>query len=268
MQRFEACLYPRHDKSTTYVTFCHVACLRAVAGLQSDMPDRPIVAVCEDDADIRELLAAYLAAQGFVVETATDAVALDSVLANTKVSLVVLDWMLPGENGLSVCRRLSAGKGPPVIMLTARDEDGDRVAGLDGGADDYVSKPFNPRVLLSRINAVLRRGGAQVDGDVLRVADLTIDPDARRVMLDERDVALTASEYDLLLCFVRAPQRVLSRDQLLDATRGRTADMFDRTIDMQVSRLRRRLEESGSEVAVLIRTVRNAGYILAASTRR
>jgi len=167
-----------------------------------------------------------------------------------------------------VCRRLSAGKGPPVIMLTARDEDGDRVAGLDGGADDYVSKPFNPRVLLSRINAVLRRGGAQVDGDVLRVADLTIDPDARRVMLDERDVALTASEYDLLLCFVRAPQRVLSRDQLLDATRGRTADMFDRTIDMQVSRLRRRLEESGSEVAVLIRTVRNAGYILAASTRR
>lgn len=232
------------------------------------MAGAPIVAVCEDDADIRELLAAYLAVQGFAVETAGDAKALDRVLANVKVSLVVLDWMLPGENGLSICRRLRASGGPPVIMLTARDEDGDRVAGLDGGADDYVSKPFNPRVLMSRINAVLRRGGATVASDTLTVADLMIDLEARRVTRCDCEIAMTAAEYDLLLCFARAPQRVLSRDQLLDATRGRTADLFDRTIDMQVSRLRRRLDEAGSEVAGLIRTVRNAGYMLAAPARQ
>ncbi|MES3084063.1 response regulator transcription factor [Sphingomonas faeni] len=232
------------------------------------MAGPPIVAVCEDDADIRELLAAYLTAQGFSVETAGDAKALDRVLARIKVSLVVLDWMLPGENGLSICRRLRANGGPPVIMLTARDEDGDRVAGLDGGADDYVSKPFNPRVLLSRVNAVLRRAGATVAIDTLTVADLVIDPDGRQVTLRGCEIALTAAEYDLLLCFARAPQRVLSRNQLLDATRGRTADLFDRTIDMQVSRLRRRLDEAGSDVAGLIRTVRNAGYMLAAPARQ
>lgn len=232
------------------------------------MAGPPIVAVCEDDADIRELLAAYLTAQGFAVETAGDAKALDRVLASVKVSLLVLDWMLPGEDGLSICRRLRASGGPPVIMLTARDEDGDRVAGLDGGADDYVSKPFNPRVLLSRINAVLRRGGMIVASDMLTIADLMIDPEARRVTLYDCEIAMTAAEYDLLLCFARAPQRVLSRDQLLDATRGRTADLFDRTIDMQVSRLRRRLGEAGSDVAGLIRTVRNAGYMLAAPARQ
>lgn len=231
------------------------------------MPDQPLIAVCEDDADIRELLAAFLAANGFAVATARDGAALDAVLAQRTVALVVLDWMLPGEDGLSICRRLQAGGGPPVVMLTARDEDGDRIAGLDGGADDYVSKPFNPQVLLARIRAVLRRG-APVEGERLILADLAIDPAARRVLIGDAELSLTAAEFDLLLSFAQAPQRVLSRERLLDLTRGRAADAFDRSIDMQVSRLRRRLEEAGSEAAGLIRTVRNAGYILAAAVRR
>lgn len=231
------------------------------------MPDRPLIAVCEDDADIRELLAAFLAMNGFAVVTARDGAALDAVLAQRTVALVVLDWMLPGEDGLSICRRIRAGGGPPVVMLTARDEDGDRIAGLDGGADDYVSKPFNPQVLLARIRAVLRRG-APIEGERLILADLAIDPAARRVHVGDAELSLTAAEFDLLLSFAHAPQRVLSRDRLLDLTRGRTVDAFDRSIDMQVSRLRRRLEEAGSEVAGLIRTVRNAGYILAAAVRR
>lgn len=233
------------------------------------MVDKPVIAICEDDADIRELLAAYLVASDFAVATAGDAAALDAILAASPVSLVILDWMLPGENGLAICRRLRVAGGPPVIMLTARDEDADRVAGLDGGADDYVSKPFNPRVLLSRVNAVLRRGGAIAATEKLEVADLTIEVDARQVTVASgADVLLTGAEFDLLLCFARAPQRVLSRDHLLDLTRGRVADVFDRTIDMQVSRLRRRLDEAGSEAGKLIRTVRNAGYMLAAPVRR
>lgn len=231
------------------------------------MPDRPLIAVCEDDADIRELLAAFLAANGFAVATARDGAALDAVLAQRTVALVVLDWMLPGEDGLSLCRRIRAGGGPPVVMLTARAEDGDRIAGLDGGADDYVSKPFNPQVLLARIRAVLRRG-ASVEGERLILADLAIDPAARRVLIGDAELSLTAAEFDLLLSFAQAPQRVLSRERLLDLTRGRAADAFDRSIDMQVSRLRRRLEEAGSEAAGLIRTVRNAGYILAAAVCR
>lgn len=231
------------------------------------MPDQPLIAVCEDDADIRELLAAFLAANGFVVATARDGAALDAVLAQRRVALVVLDWMLPGEDGLSICRRIRSGGGPPVVMLTARDEDGDRIAGLDGGADDYVSKPFNPQVLLARIRAVLRRG-APIESERLILADLAIDPAARRLLVGDAELLLTAAEFDLLLSFAQAPQRVLSRDRLLDMTRGRAADAFDRSIDMQVSRLRRRLEEAGSEVAGLIRTVRNAGYILAVAVRR
>lgn len=229
----------------------------------------PVIAVCEDDADIRELLAAFLTANGFTVETAGDTQGLDAILARRPTSLIILDWMLPGESGFDACRRLRAAGAPPVILLTARDEDGDRIAGLDGGADDYVSKPFNPAVLLARVRAVLRRGGIGTLGETLALADLTIDVEARAVTVARESVLpLSSAEFDLLLCFVRAPQRVLSRDQLLDSTRGRTADLFDRTIDMQVSRLRRRLEESGSEVASLIRTVRNAGYMLATTVRR
>lgn len=155
-------------------------------------------------------------------------------------------------------------------MLTAKDEDVDRVLGLEVGADDYVSKPFNPSVLLARIRAVLRRtrpGAAEVAAGLLTFSDLVVDTGRRSAAVAGRELVLTAAEFDLLLCFLTRPQRVLSREQLLDWTRGRTAAVFDRTIDVQLSRLRRKLEEGGSGVADLLKTVRSADYILAAPVR-
>ena len=237
------------------------------------MTDAGTILLVEDDPEIRNLLAAYLEGEGFRVAALDGGPALDKALAHGPApSLVILDWMLPGEDGLSICRRLRAAGGPPIIMLTAKDEDIDRVLGLEMGADDYVSKPFSPRVLLARIRAVLRRAGGvpeaapEATPERLRVADLVVALASRSVTVvgQAAEVPLTSAEYDLLHCFVTRPQRVLSRDQLLDWTRGRTADTFDRTIDVQVSRLRHKLEASGSGVAALIKTVRNAGYILAA----
>jgi two-component system, OmpR family, response regulator len=233
------------------------------------MEDGLLIAIVEDDPEIRVLLSSLLVGEGYRTIVADGGVALDAHVAQGLApDLVLLDWMLPGEDGLSICQRLRVQGGPPVIMLTAKDDDIDRILGLEIGADDYVTKPFNPRVLLAHIRAVLRRiSGANTptveSGRRLRVADLVIDPPARRVVLeDDREVALTGAEFDLLLCFVDRPQRVLSREQLLDWTRGRVADVFDRTIDVQISRLRRRLEESGSAIGSSIKTVRNAGYIL------
>ena len=232
------------------------------------------ITLVEDDPEIAALLAEFLTREGFQVDTADCAAALDRRVRQPPVpDLVVLDWMLPGEDGLSICRRLHGAGGPPVIMLTARDEDIDRVLALEMGADDYVAKPFNPRVLLARIRAVLRRVGPKAASEPapvrLRVAHLVVDLAGRRVLTghDERELQLTGAEFDLLHCFVTHPQRVLSRDQLLDWTRGRVADMFDRTIDVQVSRLRRRLDDGGSGATDLVRTVRNAGYILAVPVR-
>ncbi|MGU3666520.1 response regulator [Methylobacterium sp. A49B] len=239
------------------------------------MHEGTTIAVVEDDPDIRTLLADYLEGEGFRVVALDGGASLDRLLASgTLPDLIVLDWMLPGEDGLSICRRLRDANGPPVVMLTAKDEDIDRVLGLEMGADDYVSKPFNPRVLLARIRAVLRRangGGsaAEPGPETLSVADLVINLAARTVTTGApaTEVPLTSAEYDLLHCFVTRPQRVLSRDQLLDWTRGRTADAFDRTIDVQVSRLRHRLDAAGSSAAGLLKTVRNAGYILAAAVK-
>jgi len=236
------------------------------------MTDGTTIALVEDDPEIRALLASYLEGEGFHVIALDGGAGLDRVLGTGQApDLIVLDWMLPGEDGLSICRRLRAAGGPPIVMLTAKDEDIDRVLGLEMGADDYVSKPFNPRVLLARIRAVLRRTSAAAPAvesgpKTLSVADLAINLAARTVTTGEPaiEIPLTGAEYDLLHCFVTRPQRVLSRDQLLDWTRGRTADAFDRTIDVQVSRLRHRLDASGSAAAGLIKTVRNAGYILAA----
>ncbi|TXM70767.1 response regulator [Methylobacterium sp. WL12] len=241
------------------------------------MPDSITIAIVEDDDDIRIQLTGYLEGEGFRVVGVDGGAGLDRLLAaGPAPDLIVLDWMLPGEDGLSICRRLRAASGPPIVMLTAKDEDIDRVLGLEMGADDYVSKPFNPRVLLARIRAVLRRSqrtGAPASEDaaeMLGVVDLVIDLAARRVTVGEArtEIPLTSAEYDLLHCFVTRPQRVLSRDQLLDWTRGRTADAFDRTIDVQVSRLRHKLDASGSAAAALLKTVRNAGYILAAPVGR
>ncbi|TNC12920.1 response regulator transcription factor [Methylobacterium terricola] len=239
------------------------------------MTDGIIIAIVEDDDDIRSQLAAYLEDEGFRVVSLDGGASLDRLLAaGPRPSLVVLDWMLPGEDGLSICRRLREAGGPPVVMLTAKDEDIDRVLGLEMGADDYVSKPFSPRVLLARIRAVLRRAGggnaaAGTAPERLSVADLVVDLAARTVTTGApgTEIPLTSAEYDLLHCFVTRPQRVLSRDQLLDWTRGRTADAYDRTIDVQVSRLRHKLDAAGSQAAGQIKTVRNAGYILAAPVR-
>ena len=241
------------------------------------MTECPTIDIVEDDADIRIQLVAYLEGEGLRVAGLDGGAGLDRHLATGPApDLIVLDWMLPGEDGLSICRRLREAGGPPVVMLTAKDEDIDRVLGLEMGADDYVSKPFNPRVLLARIRAVLRRtqGAAAQPADAapetLAVADLVVDLAARGVTVGEAaaEIPLTSAEYDLLHCFITRPQRVLSRDQLLDWTRGRTADAFDRTIDVQVSRLRHKLDASGSSLAPLLKTVRSAGYILAAPTRR
>jgi two-component system, OmpR family, response regulator len=240
------------------------------------MHEGTTIAVVEDDPDIRTLLAGYLEGEGFRIVALDGGASLDRLLASGTVpDLIVLDWMLPGEDGLSICRRLRDANGPPVVMLTAKDEDIDRVLGLEMGADDYVSKPFNPRVLLARIRAVLRRvnaagaPAAEPGPETLSVADLVINLAARTVTsgTPAAEIPLTSAEYDLLHCFVTRPQRVLSRDQLLDWTRGRTADAFDRTIDVQVSRLRHRLDAAGSSAAGLLKTVRNAGYILAAAVK-
>lgn len=230
--------------------------------------------IVEDDAEIRSLLAGFLATEGYCTVAVDCGAALDRAMAlEPAPDLIVLDWMLPGEDGLSICRRLrvSSKISVPILMLTAKDEDIDRILGLEMGADDYVSKPFNPRVLLAHIRALLRRTSLDASpraeaGGSLKVADLVVDPLARRVLVgaESREIAMTGAEFDILLCFVTRPQRVLSREQLLDWTRGRVADVFDRTIDVQVSRLRKRLEENGSTLSGLLKTVRNAGYILSA----
>ena len=238
------------------------------------------ITVVEDDLEIQCLLADFLRREGFVVDVANDVASYDALAAEgSSPDLVVLDWMLPGEDGLSLCRRLHSADGPAVIMLTAKAEDVDRIVGLEIGADEYVTKPFSPRVLLAHIRAVLRRtrpsvrevGGidAAAASTRLAVGDLLVDLDARIVVraVDGAEVSLTSAEFELLQCFVARPQRVLSREQLLDWTRGRVADVFDRTIDVQVSRLRRKLQDGGSAASDHLRTVRNAGYILAASVR-
>ncbi|WP_425086459.1 response regulator [Zavarzinia compransoris] len=224
------------------------------------------ILLVEDDPEIRMLLTGFLHREGFAVAAAADAVAMDAQLARARPALMVLDLMLPGEDGLSICRRLSGTCGFPIIMLTAKGEDVDRIVGLELGADDYLPKPFNPRELLARIRAVLRRGERQAPvpaGRRLRVGALTVDLDGRQAEAgDGARVPLTSAEFDLLACLVEHPRRVLSRDQLLDWTRGRGADPFDRTIDVGISRLRRKLEAVAPEVAQGITTVRNGGYIL------
>jgi two-component system OmpR family response regulator len=223
----------------------------------------------EDDRDIRMLLADFLVREGFAVEVAEDGAAVDRVLARTRPDLVILDLMLPGEDGLSICRRLRARGAVPIIMLTAKNDDVDRIVGLELGADDYLGKPFNPRELLARIRAILRRvertAPAATPQRRRSFAGFVVDLDARSV--DTKDgmrVPLTSAEFDLLACFVERPRRVLTRDQLLDWTRGRSADPFDRTIDVTVSRLRKKLEVADAAAGDIVTTVRNGGYLFSA----
>ena len=196
---------------------------------------------------------------------------MDGVLRQRPADLIILDLMLPEEDGLSICRRLRASQNVPILMLTAKGDETDRVVGLELGADDYVVKPFGPRELLARVRALLRRAGAQqMQAPLRRYAfdRFLADLDARQLMTaDEQLVPLTSAEFDLLSCFVLRPRRVLSRDQILDWVHGRSADPFDRSVDILVSRLRKKLDAL-SPGCNLISTVRNGGYLMTAQVKQ
>jgi two-component system OmpR family response regulator len=226
------------------------------------------ILVVDDDARIRDLLRRYLTQEGFEVILAEDGKALNRLMLRETADLIVLDLMMPGEDGLSVCRRL-AGSGPPVIMLSAMGEDADRIIGLELGADDYLAKPCNPRELLARVRAVLRRprGAAAETGPGLSFAGWRLDLVRRELTRpDGRTVGLSAGEFALLRAFAEAPRRILSRDQLLERARSADADVFDRAIDVSISRLRKKLDDgSGLE---LIHTLRGEGYMFDARVER
>jgi len=233
------------------------------------MTDTSLIAVVEDDPEIRTLVASLLKREGFEVETCANAVELDRALERRRVDLVVLDVMMPGEDGLSVCRRLRARGDTPILIVTAKSDDIDRIIGLEVGADDYLPKPFNPRERLARVRAILRRTrgmhrvSASTPREIYRFAGWTLDAGSRDLADPEgQTVPLTGGEFDLLLALLQHPQRVLNRDQLLDWTRGRSAAAYDRTIDVQLSRLRRKLGDDPLEPGI-IRTVRGGGYLFA-----
>ncbi|MBS0268862.1 MAG: response regulator transcription factor [Proteobacteria bacterium] len=228
----------------------------------------PQILVVDDDPEIRKLLARYIDGQGFRVLLAATCAELRERLATNKIDLIVLDVMLPDGSGLDMCRALRGERfSVPIILLTALKEDVDRIVGLEIGADDYLGKPFNPRELVARIRAVLRRQAEptprQADATkVYRVEGFTIDPALRRVTSAEGEIELTGAEFDLLQVFLDRPGRVLSREQLLDLTRGRDGDVFDRAIDVLMSRMRRKFAGAGANQ--IFKTVRNGGYQLAA----
>jgi len=229
--------------------------------------EKDSIYVTDDDPGIRELVAEYLTNQGYSVQTAEDAVSLDRLLAVRLPDLLVLDWMMPGEDGLSIARRLRAQPGfPPIIMLSAKGEDIDRIIGLEVGADDYLPKPFNPRELLARIRAVLRRQtgtaapAAAETARLVRFGPFSVNLDARTLSRDDAEIPLTSGEYELLEIFVTHANRALSRDWLMDQLRGFERDPFDRSIDVRVNRLRKKIEDDPANPAY-IRTQRGQGYL-------
>ncbi|MBE9558429.1 MAG: response regulator [Proteobacteria bacterium] len=233
------------------------------------MEPSPHILVVDDEREIREPLAKYLVKNGLRASIAAGATDARKEIKTSAIDLVVLDIMMPGEDGLSLCRYLRETTDIPVILLTAMAEDTDRVVGLEIGADDYLTKPFNPRELLARIRAVLRRANAvphsreAAAGERLKFGGWVLDLD-RRELVDGDGVAapLSTAEFKLLAAFLRRPGIVLSREQLLDLTSGRGADVFDRTIDNQVSRLRRKIEADPKN-PVLVKTVWGGGYMFA-----
>jgi two-component system OmpR family response regulator len=235
-----------------------------------ERPDH--VLVVDDDAEIRSLTAEYLRRNGLRVTVAGDGREMRQALDASRIDLVVLDLMLPGEDGLTLCRDLRARSNLPVVMLTARSDDLDRIIGIEMGADDYLAKPFNPRELLARIKSVLRRARslpeASLEARRLRFAGWTLDLVSRSLgSPDGVVVPLSGTEFRLLKAFVEHPNHVLDRSQLLDLTLGREAAPFDRSIDVQLSRLRQRLRDDAREPRI-IKTVRNQGYVLAAAVER
>ena len=226
------------------------------------------ILVVDDDLRLRDLLQRYLEEQGFQVKSAGDAKAMELILQRERIDLIILDLMLPGEDGLSICRRLRGQDNwLPIIMLTARGEEVDRIVGLEMGADDYLPKPFNPRELLARINAVLRRrtpqdppGTPSLEETVIEFGACRLYLATRQLTRDGQPIALTTGEFSLLRVFAEHPRRPLSRDKLLELSRGREPEAYDRSIDVQVSRLRRLIEHQPS-VPRFIQTLWGFGYV-------
>lgn len=225
------------------------------------------ILVVDDDLRLRSLLERYLVEQGFQVKTASNGQYLDRALEREAFQLIVLDIMLPGEDGLSICKRLrNSGNEIPVIMLTAKTDDTDRIVGLDIGADDYISKPFNPRELTSRINAVLRRqttnavGAPSEMGSTVKMGNFTFDLGTRQLVSEQKTICLTSGEYAVLKTLVKNPREPLSRDKLMHFAKGRDYSPHERSIDVQVSRLRRLIELEPSKPR-FIQTVWGLGYV-------
>ena len=232
------------------------------------MSGAPHILIVDDHREIRDLVSRALTKDGFRVSVAADGRAMRKVLADSRIDLILLDLMLPGEDGLSLCRAVRAESNIPIIMLTAKGEEVDRVIGLEMGADDYLPKPFGSRELIARIRAVLRRSGdkgAAVESDKrpkrYRFDRWQLDTGGRELLRDDGvAVPLSTGEYDLLIVLVERPQRVLNRDQLLDLARGRAANALDRSIDTQVSRLRKKIERDPNDPKI-IKTVWGGGYM-------
>jgi two-component system, OmpR family, phosphate regulon response regulator OmpR len=226
--------------------------------------ERPRLLVVDDDAELRELAHAYLTQQGFDVVTVEDGRRMDAALRNEGFDLVLLDVMMPGEDGLSIAKRLKNTHRIPIIMISAQGEDVDRIVGLEVGADDYIAKPFNPRELLARIRAVLRRvqmGAAHGSpAHVFRFGDFELDLGAHRLTRGGEPIALTSGEFELLAVLVKHPNRVLDRDRILDLLTGAERSPFDRSIDVRVTRLRSKIERDPAN-PVYIRTIWGKGYM-------
>jgi two-component system, OmpR family, phosphate regulon response regulator OmpR len=226
------------------------------------------ILVVDDDLRLRDLLQRYLTEQGFTVHTVSDAAGMDKLMSRERFDLLVLDLMLPGEDGLSVCRRLRGTKNlVPIIMLTAKGEEVDRIVGLEMGADDYLPKPFNPRELVARIHAVLRRRGAPLppgapstEPEKVQFGSMTVNLATRTLEKDGKTVSLTTGEFALLKVLVTHARTPLSRDKLMELARGREYEVFDRSIDVQVSRLRKLVEKDPARPAY-IQTVWGFGYV-------
>jgi two-component system phosphate regulon response regulator OmpR len=226
------------------------------------------ILVVDDDLRLRDMLARYLGEQGFEVRAVADAPAMDKQLSRDRYDLIVLDLMLPGEDGLTICRRLRAAQaGPAIIMLTAKGDEVDRIVGLEMGADDYLPKPFNPRELVARINAVLRRkgeagppGGPASSTEVHRFGAFELNLGTRALAREGKPVQLTTGEFSVLKVLAQHPRTPLSRDKLMELARGREYEVFDRSIDVQISRLRKLLEDDPTHPR-FIQTVWGFGYV-------
>jgi len=225
----------------------------------------PSILIVDDDPKIRDLTSQYLIDQGLNVHAASGGKEMDVFIANHQVSLIILDLMMPEENGLAICQRLrGSGNFTPIIILTAKGDEIDRIVGLEMGADDYVSKPFNPRELLARINAVLRRNelkqSQNSNSDNLAFGPFLFSSDTRSLTKNGAPISITSGEFELLKVFIDHPRQPLSRDQIMQLAKGRELDVFDRSIDVQISRLRKILEEDPTSPKFL-QTMWGFGYI-------